>query len=180
MRARHTTPNSSPFIRRFHDWPEQSGLLAAGFWWTQFHKPLTLSRLWPATPGPSSHDETTTTQPAEHRQVLRPLLETTLPRTGQYSGAAVGTIDRFRSADAFATYTGTAPIAASPGDVTRHRLSRAGDRQLNCCLHTMAISQIARDTPDAITTDENAPPARATEKHYAATKDASPMSSTDN
>ena len=25
--------------------------------------------------------------------------------------------------------------------------SRAGDRQLNCCLHTMAISQIARDTP---------------------------------
>jgi transposase len=61
--------------------------------------------------------------------------------------ARVGTIDRFRSADAFATYTGTAPIAASSGDVTRHRLSRAGDRQLNCCLHTMAISQIARDTP---------------------------------
>jgi transposase len=63
--------------------------------------------------------------------------------------ARVGTIDRFRSADAFATYTytGTAPIAACFGDVTRHRLSRAGDRQLNCCLHTMAISQIARDTP---------------------------------
>jgi transposase len=61
--------------------------------------------------------------------------------------ARVGTIDRFRSADAFATYTGTAPIAASSGDVTRHRLSRAGDRQLNCCLHTMAISQITRDTP---------------------------------
>lgn len=59
----------------------------------------------------------------------------------------VGTVDRFRSSDAFATYTGTAPIAASSGDVTRHRLSRAGDRQLNCCLHTMAISQIARDTP---------------------------------
>lgn len=61
--------------------------------------------------------------------------------------ARVGTIHRFRSADAFATYTGTAPIAASSGDVTRHRLSRAGDRQLNCCLHTMAITQIARDTP---------------------------------
>lgn len=61
--------------------------------------------------------------------------------------ARVGTVHRFRSADAFATYTGTAPIAASSGDVTRHRLSRAGDRQLNCCLHTMAISQIARDTP---------------------------------
>jgi len=61
--------------------------------------------------------------------------------------ARVGKIQRFRSADAFASYTGTAPIAASSGDVTRHRLSRAGDRQLNCCLHTMAISQISRDTP---------------------------------
>ena len=68
--------------------------------------------------------------------------------------ARVGTIQRFRSADAFASYTGTAPIAtgtapiaACSGDVTRHRLSRAGDRQLNCCLHTMAITQISRDTP---------------------------------
>jgi len=61
--------------------------------------------------------------------------------------ARVGKIQRFRSADAFASYTGTAPIAASSGEVTRHRLSRAGDRQLNCCLHTMAISQISRDTP---------------------------------
>lgn len=64
--------------------------------------------------------------------------------------ARVGTIQRFRSADAFASYTGTAPIAASSGDVTRHRLSRAGDRQLNCCLHTMAMSQISRDTPGRI------------------------------
>lgn len=61
--------------------------------------------------------------------------------------ARVGSINRFRSTDAFATHTGTAPIAASSGDVTRHRLSRAGDRQLNCCLHTMAITQIARNTP---------------------------------
>jgi transposase len=61
--------------------------------------------------------------------------------------ARVGDVHRFRSADAFATYTCTAPIAASSGDVTRHRLSRAGDRQLNCRLHTMAITQIARDTP---------------------------------
>ena len=43
----------------------------------------------------------------------------------------VGTIDRFRSAAAFASYTGTAPIDVSSGDVVRHRLSRAGDRQLN-------------------------------------------------
>jgi transposase len=45
--------------------------------------------------------------------------------------APVDIVDRFRSADAFATDAGTAPIAASSGDGTRHRLSRAGDRQLN-------------------------------------------------
>jgi len=59
----------------------------------------------------------------------------------------VGTIHRFRSAAAFATYTGTAPIDVSSGDVTRHRLSRAGDRQLNLCLHVMALTQIRQDTP---------------------------------
>jgi transposase len=59
----------------------------------------------------------------------------------------VGTIDRFRSAAAFASYSGTAPIEVSSGDVVRHRLSRAGDRQLNYCLHVMALTQISRDTP---------------------------------
>ena len=59
----------------------------------------------------------------------------------------VGTINRFRSAAAFATYTGTAPIDVSSGDVLRHRLSRAGDRQLNLCLHVMALTQIRQDTP---------------------------------
>jgi transposase len=59
----------------------------------------------------------------------------------------VGPIARFRSAAAFATYTGTAPIEVSSGDVVRHRLSRAGDRQLNYCLHIMAVSQIRQDTP---------------------------------
>ena len=53
---------------------------------------------------------------------------------------------RFPSAVAFASYTGTAQIEVSSGDVVRHRLSRAGDRQLNFCLHIMAITQIRRDT----------------------------------
>ena len=60
--------------------------------------------------------------------------------------ALVGSIDRFRSAAAFASYTGTAPIEASSGDVIRHRLSRAGNRQLNHCLHIMAITQLSHDT----------------------------------
>ena len=61
--------------------------------------------------------------------------------------ARVGDVHRFRPAAAFASYTGTAPIEVSSGDVVRHRLSRAGDRQLNCCLHTMAITQLQRDSP---------------------------------
>jgi transposase len=59
----------------------------------------------------------------------------------------VGDVSRFRSAAAFASYTGTAPIEVSSGEVVRHRLSRAGDRQLNFCLHVMAIAQIRHDTP---------------------------------
>ena len=60
--------------------------------------------------------------------------------------ARTGPISRFRSADAFASYAGVAPIEVSSGDVVRHRLSRAGDRQLNYALHVIAITQIRRDT----------------------------------
>ena len=31
--------------------------------------------------------------------------------------------------------------------MVRHRLSRAGNRQVNCCLHVMAIIQVRQDTP---------------------------------
>jgi transposase len=37
-------------------------------------------------------------------------------------------------------------LEASSGDVKRHRLSRAGDRQLNSALHIMVITQIRRPT----------------------------------
>jgi transposase len=60
--------------------------------------------------------------------------------------ARIGSVHRFASAAAFASYCGTAPIAVSSGDVVRHRLSRAGDRQLNYALHVMAITQISHDT----------------------------------
>ena len=60
--------------------------------------------------------------------------------------ARTGPISRFRSGDAFASYAGVAPIEVSSGDVVRHRLSQAGDRQLNHALHVIAITQIRRDT----------------------------------
>ncbi|MEU5786314.1 transposase [Micromonospora purpureochromogenes] len=58
-----------------------------------------------------------------------------------------GVVNSFRSESAFASYCGVAPIEVSSGDIQRHRLSRAGDRQLNYALHVMAMAQIKRATP---------------------------------
>ena len=52
-----------------------------------------------------------------------------------------GDIGRFASSDHFASYTGTAPIEVSSGEVTRHRLSRSGNRSLNNALHLAARVQ---------------------------------------
>jgi transposase len=58
----------------------------------------------------------------------------------------VGDPRRFRSADAFAAYTGTAPIPASSaeahGHPVHHRLSRFGNRRLNSVLHIMAVPRL--------------------------------------
>ena len=55
----------------------------------------------------------------------------------------VGDPRRFRSADAFAAYTGTAPIPASSaearGHPVHHRLNRFGNRRLNSVLYGMAL-----------------------------------------
>lgn len=48
---------------------------------------------------------------------------------------------RCRNDAAFATLAGAAPIPASSGKNTRHRLSRGGDRQLNKALHTIAMTR---------------------------------------
>ena len=58
----------------------------------------------------------------------------------------VGDVSRFPTRDHFASYTGTAPIAVSSGDVHRHRLNRAGNRQLNRAFHIAAIVQVRDDT----------------------------------
>ena len=38
-------------------------------------------------------------------------------------------------------FSGTAPIPASSGLTTRHRLNRSGDRQLNRALHTIVLTR---------------------------------------
>jgi len=46
------------------------------------------------------------------------------------------------SSDAkFARLAGVAPIPASSGSRTRHRLDRGGNRRLNCALHRIAVTQ---------------------------------------
>jgi transposase len=60
--------------------------------------------------------------------------------------ADVGDIRRFRDRDRFASWNGTAPIDASSGEQTRHRLSRAGNRRINRVLHIMAIVQLRNPT----------------------------------
>jgi transposase len=61
--------------------------------------------------------------------------------------ADVGDVARFPTKAHFASWTGTAPIDASSGEHSRHRLSRAGNRRLNHVLHIAAVVQLRHDTP---------------------------------
>jgi transposase len=54
---------------------------------------------------------------------------------------------RLRSEAAFAALAGTNPIPTSSGQVTRYRLNRGGDRQLNRALHTIVLVRLRTD-PD--------------------------------
>ena len=53
--------------------------------------------------------------------------------------------DRVNSEAAFARLAGVAPLPASSGLTTRHRLSRGGDRQLNRALHTVILHRRQHD-----------------------------------
>jgi len=73
-----------------------------------------------------------------------------LPGVGPISAAQVlvswSHAGRLRSEAAFAALAGANPIPASSGQVTRHRLNRSGDRQLNRALHTIVVARL-RDDP---------------------------------
>lgn len=53
--------------------------------------------------------------------------------------------DRLHSEASFAALTGAAPIPASSGKTTRHRLNRGGDRQGNWALHQIALVRLSTD-----------------------------------
>lgn len=68
-----------------------------------------------------------------------------LPGCGVLSAAVLigetADVRRFRSADAYARFTGTAPIPVWSGNSDRVRLNRGGNRTLNCALHMIAVTQ---------------------------------------
>ncbi len=55
---------------------------------------------------------------------------------------SVGDVARFPTPGHFASYNATAPIEASSGDKTRHRLNPRGNRKLNHALHIAAVTQL--------------------------------------
>jgi transposase len=62
---------------------------------------------------------------------------------GEIAGA-----DRFADDARLAMHAGAAPLPASSGKRQRHRLNRSGNRQLNCALHRIAVTQ-GRSHPPA-------------------------------
>ena len=59
-------------------------------------------------------------------------------------------IERMTSEAAFAKLTGVAPLPASSGKTTRHRLNRGGDRQANSALYMIAVGRM-KNHPETIT-----------------------------
>lgn len=50
-------------------------------------------------------------------------------------------VERFAGEAKLAMHAGAAPLPASSGTRQRHRLNRSGNRQLNCALHRIAVTQ---------------------------------------
>jgi transposase len=84
----------------------------------------------------------------EHVEAVKPEL-LNIVGVGPIVAATVlcswGQPGRVRNEAAFAMLAGTAPIPASSGLTTRHRLNRFGDRRLNSAIHTVAVTRLRCD-----------------------------------
>jgi transposase len=91
---------------------------------------------------------------AELRPLVRQLAPALLavPGCGVLGAAMIlgetAGVGRFRSKDAYARFTGTAPIPVWSGDRRgRVRLNRGGNRTVNTALHMIAVTQVRGDGP---------------------------------
>lgn len=64
---------------------------------------------------------------------------------GQFLVTAGDNPERLRSEAGFAMLCGAAPLPASSGKTTRHRLNRGGNRQANSALHMVVLVRMRRD-----------------------------------
>jgi transposase len=82
-------------------------------------------------------------------QTAPALLE--LPGCGALTAAKllceIGPIERFHTDAQLARHGGVAPLEASSGRTRRHQLDRGGNRQLNCALHRIAVTQARMHPP---------------------------------
>ncbi len=94
------------------------------------------------------------TQIRDLEEELRRLIDETAPHLLQVRGVGVATAtqllvtaggnpDRLLAEASFAALCGTAPVPASSGKPTRHRLSRGGDRHANHALHIVATVRMS-------------------------------------
>jgi transposase len=96
-----------------------------------------------------------TLQLQDNHQQLRTVAAYAVPGLQELSGVGPVTAaiiicayshrGRIRSEAAFAALGGVAPLPASSGNTTRHRLSRAGDRQLNRAFDIIVRSRMISD-----------------------------------
>jgi transposase len=66
---------------------------------------------------------------------------------GQILTTAGENIDRLKSEASLARLCGVAPIPASSGNTTRHRLHRGGDRQANSSIHLIVVNRLRWHDP---------------------------------
>jgi transposase len=66
---------------------------------------------------------------------------------GQLLTTAGQNIGRIASESSLARLCGVAPIPASSGNTTRHRLHRGGDRNANCSIHLIVINRLRWHEP---------------------------------
>ena len=90
----------------------------------------------------------------------------------------VGDVARFPTKAHFASYSGTAPVEASSGEVVRHRLSLAGNRHLKATPCTWwRYARPGRTLEAGSTTARRSRRANLLRRRYGASKDASQMPS---
>ena len=76
-----------------------------------------------------------------------------------------------------AMHTGSAPLPASSGKRQRHRLNRTGNRQLNCALHRIAVTQARIHAPARAYLERKQAEGKSRARPFAASSATSPTSS---